>query len=261
MTDLTPHPPEVDLHELLDGRLDAARRAEIESHVAGCASCRRSLDALRDARTALARMGPIDVPPELPQRVQGVLDREAGRTRTAWRSVRLRPALAWSVVAVVLLGLSMYWLRPRDPASALAQEFENVRQDRVSLPTITSDPVALQRYFDERGLGFDARVFDFGMMGLRLVGGAERDVAGRRTAIFVYRASDGRIVVCQMYEGRVPATTEAEVRRREDGLEFHVFDRDGRTVVLWQEGNVVCALVADGDRESAVQLAFAKGQK
>ena len=140
MTDLTRHVPEVDLHELMDGRLDAARREEIEMHVAGCPSCRRALDGLRDARTALGRMRPIDVPLDLPQRVREALDQEAGRTGTARRfGVRVRPALAWSALAVVLLGLALYRLLPRDDVSALTEVFENVRQDPASLAKVTSD--------------------------------------------------------------------------------------------------------------------------
>jgi len=262
MTDSTPHAREIDLHELLDGRLEPARRAAIESHVAGCASCRRSLDALRDARTALARMPPLDLPSVLTERVREALDHEAPR-RGGVRllGVRLAPALAWSILAAVLVGLVMYRFLPRDDVSALAGEFDDLRREPVSLTRITSDPAELERYFGERRLGFDARVFDFGMMGLRLIGGDVREIAGRRTAVFVYRAADGSVVVCQMYEGRVPAAAGAEVRRRKDDLEFLVFDRDRRTVVVWQEGNIVCALVADGDRETTVQLAFAKGQK
>jgi hypothetical protein len=46
--------------------------------------------------------------------------------------------------------------------------------------------------------------------------------------------------------------------RSHRGFDFSIPRRGGRTVVLWREGDVVCALAARGDPESVVALAFAK---
>jgi hypothetical protein len=64
-----------------------------------------------------------------------------------------------------------------------------------------------------------------------------------------------------MYEGQVAALPPPAERRTNDGIEFLVY-RDGDvTVVFWQEGEIACALAANGDPEAAVRLAFAKAVK
>lgn len=64
-----------DLQELLDGRLNDARRAEVERHVASCEPCRFELETLRTGRDAVR--GLIEeVPPRLEANILGALDRE-----------------------------------------------------------------------------------------------------------------------------------------------------------------------------------------
>jgi len=60
------HIPEEELHAYLDQALSRAQAVEIESHLAGCASCRAERDAiagLRDRTTALlATLAPKVIP-------------------------------------------------------------------------------------------------------------------------------------------------------------------------------------------------------
>jgi len=55
------------LQDLLDGRLDAAVRREVEEHLAGCVECRTVIDLLR-----------LDLPEEAPDLTAGVLERTSG---------------------------------------------------------------------------------------------------------------------------------------------------------------------------------------
>ena len=50
------------LVDLVDGTLDAAERAEVEAHLAGCAQCRREVALARAARSSLRAL-PAAVPP------------------------------------------------------------------------------------------------------------------------------------------------------------------------------------------------------
>jgi len=52
----------------LDGRLDAAGRAALEGHLAGCAACRAELARWEAAALALRASGPTPVPPGLAER-------------------------------------------------------------------------------------------------------------------------------------------------------------------------------------------------
>jgi hypothetical protein len=97
------HIPEAELHAYLDQGLSRSQCVEIESHLAGCSSCRATRDgiaALRDRTTALlATLAP-------PRRFPPVFDslRELAEQRVHTRRRRLR-AGAWAASLVAALGL------------------------------------------------------------------------------------------------------------------------------------------------------------
>jgi len=97
------HIPEDELHAYLDQGLSRSQCVEIESHLAGCSSCRATRDgiaALRDRTTALlARLAPA-------RRFPPAFDtlRELADQRLNTRRRRLRAA-AWAASLVAALGL------------------------------------------------------------------------------------------------------------------------------------------------------------
>src|SRR5262249_57750763 len=110
-------------------------------------------------------------------------------------------------------------------------------------------------------LGFSAGVLDLQMMGYRLVGGAEHRIAGRPSALFVYRRDDGHTVLCQMFAGRLPDLPVPYEQREHGGFTFRIYRRDGLTLAFWQEGEIVCVLVAVGDSRGPVEAAFARATR
>ena len=253
------------LQRLLDGRLPPAEQAAVERHLGTCERCRRECDALRTLKAA-TREGLSDaaVPAALAARVAAALaSAGAGAplarpsARRAWRRVGAGLGLAAAAVLVVLL------LRPGRPdhVGAVTADFSRYRAADLALDRETGDPQALEAFFARAGLPFPTRVFDLGMMGYRLRGGGVRRIAGRPSAVFVYEASDGRLVLCQMYEGRVSELPAAAAERAREGMRFRIYRRGDLTLVFWQEGALVCVLVSDGDPEEAVQLAIAKAVK
>jgi hypothetical protein len=97
------HIPEEELHAYLDQGLSRSQCVEIESHLAGCSSCRATRDgiaALRDRTTALlARLAP---PRRFPPAFETLRGLAAQRVDTRRR--RLRVA-AWAASLVAALGL------------------------------------------------------------------------------------------------------------------------------------------------------------
>jgi anti-sigma factor RsiW len=256
MSEAVRHPGD-DLQLLIDGRLDPVRRAEVESHLAGCARCRAEVAALRDVKGALREELPRHpVPPELAARVARTLDAEVARRRRGWRQPALLGASALAAAAVLLLVLTRGG--PRDFVEAAARDFADVGAGTLQLDLETSEPAELERRFAGAGIAFPTRVFDFGMMGYELVGGAVDDVGGRRSALFVYRGRGGERVVCQMYPGRVSELPPAARSHEHNGITFLVYIVEGVTLVFWQEGTVVCVLASDGDPNEAIALAHAK---
>ena len=61
MTDCTNGEMRDLLPDLLHGRLEAAERAEVESHLRSCEDCREELELLRNMRSALRRAPAVDV--------------------------------------------------------------------------------------------------------------------------------------------------------------------------------------------------------
>ena len=98
------HIPEDELHAYLDQGLSRSQAVEIESHLAGCFSCRANRDAiaaLRDRTTAL--LATLAPPRRLPPAFDTLRDRAADRVTTRRRHVRVG-AWAASLVAAVGLG-------------------------------------------------------------------------------------------------------------------------------------------------------------
>src|SRR5687767_11570693 len=102
------------LQDFLDGRLDAARQAEVRVHLQGCPQCRGQLEALRWVRdVALKQLPGEEVPPTLGGRVAAVLDAADQRARPAaapsfgrrWR----RWAGAGALLATAALVLLLAW--------------------------------------------------------------------------------------------------------------------------------------------------------
>ena len=93
------HADEGTLQALLDGELDAARRAAVEHHLAGCGACAADLDALRALRDRFRfalRAG------DAPAAVEPARAAVAARSRTGGGAMRqARRALARAAVLVV----------------------------------------------------------------------------------------------------------------------------------------------------------------
>jgi anti-sigma factor RsiW len=163
---------------------------------------------------------------------------------------------AAAVIALVLL--ERPW-QPDFPAAA-ADDHAAVASGDLRLEIRTADTARLERWLDER-LPFRTRVFDFAMMRYELLGGRVDSLKGRSSALFAYRGERGDLIVCQMFEGRTAELPPAAETREHDGITFHIYQRDGRTAVFWQEGVVVCVLVGETAAEEVISLAFAKAMK
>lgn len=58
----------------VDGRLPHAGEIRAQSHLARCTQCRQDVDDQREARRVLRGSGPIQMPPELLQRLRSLED-------------------------------------------------------------------------------------------------------------------------------------------------------------------------------------------
>ncbi len=123
--------------ELIYGELPAEARAEVATHVAGCAACQAELTALESTRALARRSLAADEPPA---RARAAILRAAAAAVPAARPVSKPSAWAWlrgkwtlptfatvGAVAVFLLASRIFWSRRR-PTSGAAKGWS--RQSR-----------------------------------------------------------------------------------------------------------------------------------
>lgn len=96
------HVDEPTLHAYLDDELDAAARAAVEQHVAGCPACRARLAQWRGLFATVEAVPDVAAVPDVSERVLAEL---ASQQAPRW----LRPLLVAQVAAALLL---LAWLWP-----------------------------------------------------------------------------------------------------------------------------------------------------
>jgi anti-sigma factor RsiW len=258
VTPPAPHPGD-ELQLLLEGLLPDDRRAAVESHLAGCERCRDELAALRWTRAAVQPpAAEAELPPALAARITAALDREDAAARRRTRLTWLVPV---SLAAAAVLALLLLRKPEVNFVDVAARDFAAWRGGSLTLELVTPQPQQLAAFFAERLPDVPARVFDFGMMGYTLAGGRVHRVNGRDATFFAYRNAAGTDVVCVMYAGTLAELPEGAEEREHDGIRFRIYRAGGATLVFWEEGDVVCVLVSSGDREEAIQFAYAKAVK
>ena len=112
---------DAEIQDLLDGRLTAPVRGEVESHLEACAECRGRLEVLRWTRQAALQTGiGHDLPEGLAGDVARLLDVEDRKRGGEDAGRRLRPTrTAWAAAAALLaLAVGGSWLLLRRPAAA-----------------------------------------------------------------------------------------------------------------------------------------------
>lgn len=254
-----------EIQELLDNRLSATVRAEVQAHLEVCEHCRREMEALRWTKQfTKQQFAPDPIPSHLEERLLDALDREdqdrSGEEATVslWARQQ-RPILAYGLMLLIAVVLVLnYFIHSPTLPDEVASDFGKYKSERLSLQFRSSDVTAMEKYFAEQQIPFRTRVFDLGMMKYPLVGGRVHQLINRRSALFAYQGESNKVVVCEMYPGNVGELPPASELRQEGGFTFHIYRNKGSTAVFWQERDITCVLVSDIDSEEVIQLAIAK---
>ena len=255
-----------ELQDLLDNRLAAATRAEVEQHLAVCPECQHELDALRwtkelSGRFAAGTKAPDELRAKILNDIRSASQPVAKIQDPAWWRWVFKPSLRPYFAAVLLVIAFAVWVfRPGTPPlpALVAQDFRAIQTQQLALEFSTGDVKKMEAYFTQRNLTFNTRVFDLGMMNYRLEGGRVEPSRRQPRAQFVYRGPANQSLLCQMFVGHIADLPPGTTVREDHGIQFHIYETHGLTSVFWQEGAVVCALVSDIPQAEVVQLAFAK---
>ena len=252
---------DLELQDLLDGRLGDAESARVEAHVRECVRCREELDTLRRGRD-LARTagGPVGLPPGLLEGVVARLDTESPRQGDGFNAQRRR-FLAYAAGAVAAgLAAAISVRQRRDIPAEAVESYLAYRRGEKPAELASADPAALEQFFSGR-LPFRTRVFDLAMMRYALLGGRIDRLGGQPSAWYVYAGPDDRRLVCQMYTGTLSALPAPDERRNQNGISFQIYTRGPHTAVFWSEAAVICVVVSDMPAADTVALALAKAMK
>jgi anti-sigma factor RsiW len=254
-----------EIQDLLDNRLDAPMRAEVERHLESCAECRREFEALRWTKLFAAKQfAAKEAPPELRQNILRTLKADDGRPEAVapGRAQKLKPILAWAA-ALVALGILALILIPRQRGlpEVIARDFRAYQSHKLTLELNTGDLKEMEAFYATHGVPFKVQVSDLRRVNYRLVGGRVQYLKGRPAALYIYRGPDNQVLICHMYTGKASELPAGSVERENRGIKFHIYQVKGITTVFWQEGKLVCVLSSDIPVEDVVQLAFAKAKR
>src|SRR6476660_9112701 len=183
------------LDPYIDGELEPARALEVETHFAGCSTCKRAVEAAIKFRYSFhANLPAYKAPPELKATIQATL-RAVSKSESRWIPELRRPLLlsAAAVVIVCLLCVSA-WIstsrhKYRDLVSqAISNHSRSLLVDHL-LDVTTSDQHVVKSWFTGK-LDYSPPVADLAEAGYKLVGGRIDMLENRPVAAIVYWHQD-----------------------------------------------------------------------
>ncbi len=242
----------------VDGRLTEEETALAMAHLEVCAPCARLFaTSQRFRQETRAYQWTRSTPGDVRQQLMAAMAAEEAAARPRWWHAWRRPiyglgaAGALAVLALVIATgprsseVSLVTPVPAPLLTAVVADFRAVDADKLVPDFRTDDPQELRDYFQRTaGLGFSNTVVDLEMRGYELVGGTLVEIAGKKSALSVYRGPHG-LLVCHRFQG-------AELSLPPGGESIHgdtYYTINGITICLHREGDVVCLMASALPRE------------
>lgn len=248
---MTDHPPitDTDLHALVDGRLSAARRAQVERYLETDARARQRVQRYRQLNAAIQ------------ERYAGVLDEPVPERLTSRRPSRSAPrywavaaALGWMVLGGVVGSLLQSHWNPRPepiietdlikPAAFAHLVYTPETRHAVD---VTADQEAYLVNWLSTRLHTDIRAPNLAAIGYRLIGGRLLPSSNRMAAQFMYEDAGGNRVTLYVRTG-IWANQETAFR-------YQVERSVG--VFYWLDGPLGYALTGAVERDTLLHIAAA----
>jgi len=255
------------LSPFLDNELTAKETLEIQSHLEECPACQRVCDLERAIRFLFQKGLPEETaPPDLWEKiVQRIKASQAKSPKRLLGPVQARLSRAWVFAALLLLlvGLPLQSGIGPDPVTVLAMRIveDHVRTLAAgpALSVRSGDPQAVVRWV-KASSSVPIKIPTIGGNGPQVVGGTLCLLEGQKGIHLVFM-NEGRPVSTYAIVALGPKLA-GEGSLTVEGREFYVRKVRGYRVVLWREGNLLCAVVGEEGGSGAellhLALLFAK---
>ena len=226
-------------HAAIDGELDAARAADVESHLRQCAKCSTAFENLKRMKSAFAATGLYyHAPPSLEERIRADLPARAPKPSApppaiSWLWLKWLTSLGATAVAAVFLTATLL-------GNSSTQQFVGEISSshvRALMPghlmdVVSTDQHTVKPWFDGK-VDFAPPVVDLAGDGFPLTGGRLDYLEGRTVAALVYQRNK-HVINLFIW----PA------KQNESGAE-KTFVRNGYNLVHWHQGGMTCWAVSD----------------
>jgi anti-sigma factor RsiW len=170
------------LTDYLDGRLTGREMQEMDAHLRACQQCVQQRNSLRDLQTALAGLGPVEEPADLPLRIRVAVSQERARSRRnifkmwdlVWKNSVgpfLLQAGAGFASAVLLLGTIVFLVsvlaKPGTAAATSDEPLGNATAPHLlyfsnapggNQTGAIDGPVVIEAYVNDAGEVYDYRI-------------------------------------------------------------------------------------------------------
>jgi anti-sigma factor RsiW len=249
-------------------RLDAATRAEVDAHLAGCAACRRELDVETALTGALARGLPRHAPP--PAFKAALRERlAAGPTTTpeaplakaavAAPRKRVRLTALFSMAAVAAIVIMIVHLDPFghggdgwDLVNEAVTDHLRVVASARPLEIESGGIHQVKPWFTGR-VDFGPRVAFAGDADFPLLGGSVGYVHDRKAAVFQFRRRLHAVTLLVFPWAGLPWPERDPVAI--GPLSVVEQTVRGFSILMWRQGDLAYALVSDVSRQDLEALA------
>jgi hypothetical protein len=158
------------------------------------------------------------------------------------------------VLAAIVVILFASLGRQPDLVARLSQQYTAMMGGTLTPGLAVADPARLPDALKTDGLPFLVRVAalepDF-----HLLGGQVTSVDNRPTGAWMYRAADAEMVLVEAFQASLAQLGAPDDRRADRHPELLLFHKTTQTIVCWQDGSLVYALISTLPTEQVVRLA------
>lgn len=251
-----------EFEELLSAYIDFEVTPEeekaIREHIESCVSCRNLYEQSKIIKEKLHGLNEtIPVPQDLNKILITSLD--SVKKKRFIPNFSLGVAISLALLVILVLFIAVYILKPTEPnplINGVLESYIDISDGKLPIAYKTENAEDLKVDLDKTGnVPFEFDVDDFSAIGFKLEGALVKDLAKRRSLIFVYEGKDPvGYYLLNSLESDFPVKAK-KIRDDEKRTDFYLIQRDGYNMVMWKEEGKTCFMVSRLDPKELLSLA------